>query len=280
MFDNGHGSITEISSMGAEYLIAAVELSTLPITISANSFPGVYYVKGSTFARSLETGKDDVFDFIVPKAKVLSETSLTMEADGDPSVLDMKLRAMRDSDGVMMKMKKYDSTVVESGTLNDEGTVTYTVSKDNTLTISGAGFIDGKIDNYGDISKQNAPFYGREFDRVIIEEDIIGIKRGGLAGLKTRALYLSSCLLLVNGNGITDLEVKEIHVKDIQDFMAWGDDGSKVNDLPNFDHSNVSLFVDDKHITNLECETGSRYSLVGLPYIVSIKVGLWGITDV
>lgn len=39
------------------------------IEISANSFPGTYYVTGDTYARSEDTGKDEFFQFIIPKAE-------------------------------------------------------------------------------------------------------------------------------------------------------------------------------------------------------------------
>ena len=77
------------------------------IEISANSFPGTYYVTGDTFARSEITGEDEFFQFIIPKAKVQSENTITLEAEGDPSVFNMSLRVMRPADGVMMKLVKY-----------------------------------------------------------------------------------------------------------------------------------------------------------------------------
>lgn len=76
------------------------------ITISANTFPGTYWVEGTTFARDEITGNDDVFTFIIYKAKVQSEITLTMEAEGDPTVFDMNLRVLRDKDGKMMSLKK------------------------------------------------------------------------------------------------------------------------------------------------------------------------------
>ena len=78
------------------------------IEISAQTFPGTYYVTGDTYARSETTGKDEFFQFIIPKAKVQSENTLTLEAEGDPSVFNMNLRVMRPADGVMMKLVKYD----------------------------------------------------------------------------------------------------------------------------------------------------------------------------
>ena len=78
------------------------------IEISANSFPGTYYVTGDTYARSETTGKDEFFQFIVPKAKVQSENTITLEAEGDPSVFNMNLKVLRPADGVMMKLVKYN----------------------------------------------------------------------------------------------------------------------------------------------------------------------------
>ena len=80
------------------------------IEISANSFPGTYYVIGETYARSETTGEDEFFQFIIPKAKVTSENTITLEADGDPSVFNLNLKVLRPRDGKMMKLVKYDLT--------------------------------------------------------------------------------------------------------------------------------------------------------------------------
>ena len=85
-----------------------IKVSGAIIDISANSFPGTYYVTGDTYARSETTGKDEFFQFIIPKAKVQSENSITLEAEGDPSVFNMSLKVLRPADGVMMKLVKYD----------------------------------------------------------------------------------------------------------------------------------------------------------------------------
>ena len=77
------------------------------IEVSANSFPGTYYVVGDTFARSEASGLDEMFQFIIPKAKVTSENTITLEAEGDPSVFNMNLKVLRPADGVMMRLVKY-----------------------------------------------------------------------------------------------------------------------------------------------------------------------------
>jgi hypothetical protein len=87
-----------------------IEVEGSVIEISASSFPGTYYVTGDTYARSETSGADEFFQFIIPKAKVQSENTLTMEAEGDPSVFNMNLRVMRPADGIMMKLVKYKAT--------------------------------------------------------------------------------------------------------------------------------------------------------------------------
>lgn len=77
------------------------------IEVSANSFPGTYYVVGDTFARSEASGIDEMFQFIIPKAKVTSDNTITLEAEGDPSVFNMNLKVLRPADGKMMKLVKY-----------------------------------------------------------------------------------------------------------------------------------------------------------------------------
>lgn len=77
------------------------------IEISGNSFPGTYYVTGDTYARSFTTGDDELFQFQIMKAKVTSENTITLEAEGDPSVFNMSLKVLRDDKGQMMRLVKY-----------------------------------------------------------------------------------------------------------------------------------------------------------------------------
>lgn len=86
------------------------------IIIDANKFPGTYAVIGTTYARNESTGKDDVFKFIIPKAKIQSETTLTMEAEGDPTVIGMTLKVLRTKSGEMMGLvlDGYTSTATDA----------------------------------------------------------------------------------------------------------------------------------------------------------------------
>lgn len=87
------------------------------IVISSDKFPGTYYITGDTYARSETTGKDELFQFIIPKAKMQSEVTLTMEAEGDPSTFNMNLKVLRPATGDMMKLVKYSLPETESNGL-------------------------------------------------------------------------------------------------------------------------------------------------------------------
>ena len=78
------------------------------IDINADTFPGTYYITGDTFCRSDATGEDDFFQFIIPKAKMSSETTITLEAEGDPSVFNLNLTVLRPESGPMMQLVQYN----------------------------------------------------------------------------------------------------------------------------------------------------------------------------
>jgi hypothetical protein len=90
------------------FVTYTVKATTKTITISGDSFPGTYYITGDTYARSDVTGDDQFFQFIIPKAKVTSENTITLEAEGDPSVFNMNLTVLRPESGEMMKLVQYD----------------------------------------------------------------------------------------------------------------------------------------------------------------------------
>lgn len=84
-----------VLSMGClEAMFGDTSTDNNVITINANKFPGVYTVVGQTFARDTD-GIDHLFTFYIPKAKIQSENTITMEAEGDPTVFNMSLRVLR-----------------------------------------------------------------------------------------------------------------------------------------------------------------------------------------
>ena len=98
---------------------ATVSVTGLEIRVDAGTFPGTYYITGDTFARNQNSGKDEFFQFIIPKAKIQSDgLTLTMEAEGDPSTFSMKLRVLRGEGGQMMKLVKYSLTAGTTTTKN------------------------------------------------------------------------------------------------------------------------------------------------------------------
>ena len=102
--------LTTALTKGDTYIVAyevtATNAST--IEISASAFPGTYKVIGDTYARSQKTGKDQFFQFVIPQAKMGVENTITLEAEGDPSVFSMTLRVLRPDDGKMMMLTQYD----------------------------------------------------------------------------------------------------------------------------------------------------------------------------
>ena len=82
------------------------------ITIDAGTFGGTYRLVGDTVVRSRETGKDEPFQFVIEKAKIQSEVTFTMEAEGDPATFNLPLRVLKDNNGAMFKMIKYNMPTV------------------------------------------------------------------------------------------------------------------------------------------------------------------------
>ena len=132
----------------AIYATGTIGVSGTEIVISADKFPGTYYITGDTYARSETTGQDEHFQFIIPKAKMLSEVTLTMEAEGDPTTFNMNLKVLRPANGEMMKLVKYQYTgILAKGVLAD-GIGTWEFNDEGTLTFTG-----GSVSRFNDVFK-------------------------------------------------------------------------------------------------------------------------------
>ena len=95
----------------ADYAYAVGKMSvkeSATIDISPETFPGTYYCTGDTYARREDNGEDEFFQLVIPKAKITSENTLTMDAEGDPSTFNMNMKVLRPKTGPMMKLVKYD----------------------------------------------------------------------------------------------------------------------------------------------------------------------------
>ena len=98
--------------------------TAVEVTISPDTFPGTYKVVGDTFMRSEKTGKDEPFQFIINKAKVQSNVTLTLQAEGDPTTFEMTLNVLRSTNDAgeneMMKLVRYNiGSATTSGAGND-----------------------------------------------------------------------------------------------------------------------------------------------------------------
>ena len=89
------------------------------IHINSDTFPGTYRVVGDTYARNRSTGKDEFFQFIIHRAKVSPENTITLSADGDPSTFNMSLTVLRNiGDTGMIDLVKYNFASEEEETVD------------------------------------------------------------------------------------------------------------------------------------------------------------------
>lgn len=77
------------------------------IEVDAAHFPGTYKIVGETYARNDANGEDEFFQFIIYKAKISSENTITLQAEGDPSTFNFNLTVLRNQDGKMMDLVQY-----------------------------------------------------------------------------------------------------------------------------------------------------------------------------
>lgn len=78
------------------------------VTVSSDKYSGFYKVVGDTLWRNEQTGADELVQFVAPKVKITSAFTMTMQADGEPSVFDFNLDVFKDSGSTdMVKFIKY-----------------------------------------------------------------------------------------------------------------------------------------------------------------------------
>ena len=98
--------------------------TAVEVTISPDTFPGTYRIVGDTFMRSEKTGKDEPFQFVINKAKVQSNVTITLQAEGDPSTFEMTLNVLRSTndsgENEMMKLVRYNLNTATSGSTGDD----------------------------------------------------------------------------------------------------------------------------------------------------------------
>lgn len=84
------------------------DASAKTITVDSAKFGGYYKVIGDTVVRNEVTGLDEPAQLVIPKAKISSKFTLTMQAEGDPSAFDMDLKVFKDpATGKLFDLIKY-----------------------------------------------------------------------------------------------------------------------------------------------------------------------------
>ena len=88
------------------------------LVIDAETFPDAYKIVGETYIRNQKTGKDQRYQFIIHRANVSSDTSITLEAEGDPTTFSMQIDVLTPPNDIMMELKQYDveDDPIEGGT--------------------------------------------------------------------------------------------------------------------------------------------------------------------
>jgi hypothetical protein len=79
------------------------------VKIGADTYPSNYKIEGTTYARGMD-GVEKLFTFTIPKAKISSNVTLTMEAEGDPTVFDMTITVLKPDSGDLMTLTLAEKT--------------------------------------------------------------------------------------------------------------------------------------------------------------------------
>lgn len=78
------------------------------LVIDAETFPDAYKIVGECYIREQKTGKDQRYQFIIHRAMVSSDTSITLEAEGDPTTFSMQVDVLTPPNDIMIELKQYD----------------------------------------------------------------------------------------------------------------------------------------------------------------------------
>ena len=108
---SGASGVTVGESVVAYYETVTSANQASVVTFSANAFPATYKVVGDTIVRGTD-GVDRKMQFIIPKAKLQSGFSLSMEAE-NVSTFDFTLDILVDTDTADRKL--YDIVRYEAG---------------------------------------------------------------------------------------------------------------------------------------------------------------------
>lgn len=123
---------------GEPYIKKSLTLSTSQNPVDAKKiyvqqgvFPGMYKITLETLIRERETGDDERVQIVLPLCKIMSNQSLTLQADGDPTTFSMEVEVATPPNGVPMEITFFN--VEKETTTNCRGNK---IEKDGSTRIA------------------------------------------------------------------------------------------------------------------------------------------------
>lgn len=83
------------------------------IIVTGKDFPGTYKLVASTYTRARVDGKDSRLQIEIPRCTIIPESSIELNADGEPVTFNMKLKVMKNELDEMIKIQKFDVEAVD-----------------------------------------------------------------------------------------------------------------------------------------------------------------------
>ena len=78
------------------------------LVINSDTFPSSFKIVGETYIREKQTGRDQRYQFIIHKAQITTDTNITLQAEGDPTVFSMQVNVFTPPNDIMMELRQYD----------------------------------------------------------------------------------------------------------------------------------------------------------------------------
>lgn len=115
--------------------------------IDSDTFPDTYKIVGETYIRDQKTGNDLHYQITINRAEVSSNTSLTLEAEGEPTVFDMDIEVLSPPNDVQIEMKllEVEEDFIHGGTRVVPQKSRYTYTPTDIVQKKAVGFANDEI---------------------------------------------------------------------------------------------------------------------------------------
>lgn len=86
--------------------------------IDSDTFPGTYKIVGETYVRNQKTGKDERCQLVIHRAEIASDTNISLEAEGNPTVFSMQIEVLSPPNNILAELKQFevDEDSIHGGT--------------------------------------------------------------------------------------------------------------------------------------------------------------------